>query len=98
LGPKQTGIEHVVFVYPGVEERVPTVMVGMDPRQVGGVPKLVVSISLEPKVMRSSGSFGSGEIDRVKKWLILNHEVLTKFWDMRIGYSIDIIRAVKRLP
>lgn len=94
ISPKRTGLPFVVWISPkaGAPHDV-RVKVSKGPKVHSSQ---LVSVAIRPAVhVVSGGKMTAHDLDLLKKWVRLNHDVIIKYWDGDIEYTEDAIAALK---
>lgn len=94
ISPKRTGLPFVVWISPkaGALHDV-RVKVSKGPRVHSSE---LVSVAIRPDVhVVSGGKMTAHDLDLLKKWVGLNHDVIIKYWDGDIEFTEDAIAALK---
>jgi hypothetical protein len=93
LSPKQTGLPYVVWIsQSGSFEHDVWIWVS---RTAKAHPSEWVSVAIRPDVRVVGGSLSAGELNLLKKWIDLNRDVLLKYWNGEIEYTMDAIHAIR---
>jgi len=94
ISPKRTGLPFVVWISPkaGAPHDV-RVKVSKGPKVHSSE---LVSVAIRPDVhLVSGGKMTAHDLDLLRKWVGLNHDVIVKYWDGDIEYTEDAIAALK---
>lgn len=96
LRPERTGLPFVVFVsQKGGARHAVQIKLARAPR-IRAAEMITVAVRPVPSVIR--GQMSSREFDLVRRWIELNADVLVRYWDGAIGYTEDMMDALKPLP
>jgi len=51
----------------------------------------MTSVAIRPTVHVVAGQMSPSDLDLLRKWVALNHDVLVRYWDGDIEYTEDAI-------
>jgi hypothetical protein len=94
LSPKRTGLPFVVWISPKAgAPRDVRVKVSKGPKVN---PAELISVAIRPDVhVVGGGDMSAHDLALLRKWLVLNQDVIIKYWDGEIEYTEDAIAALK---
>jgi hypothetical protein len=55
----------------------------------------MITVALRPSVRVVRGRLDPRDLDLLRQWIDLNREVLIDYWDGTIGYTEDVMNALK---
>lgn len=92
LRPQTTGLPFVVWISPrGAAQHDVHIKLSRTPK--AGPDWMTVTV--RPDVRDLSGTLAAGKLERVRRWVALNREVLVQFWDGDIAYTEDVLPLIK---
>lgn len=94
LSPKRTGLPFVVWISPkaGAPHDV-RVKISKGPK-VHATELISVTVCPDVRVV-GAGKMSAHDLDRLRKWIELNKDVIVKYWDGDIEYTEDAIAALR---
>jgi hypothetical protein len=89
LGPRSTGLPFVVWISqsqkPG--EKVPRIYLGTPPDKLTTIPIQPISMF--------RGGMSTRDFRLLRQWIVLNREVLVRYWHGDIAYTTEVLELLK---
>jgi hypothetical protein len=95
LSPRMTGLPFVAWISPrGGARHDVQVKVSSDPR---ANPDEMVTVAIRPVIRLVEGDMPGSEFSLLCRWITLNQDILSRYWDGDITYAEEALAALRRI-